>query len=56
MNVGFQDTSALEKFGYNISLNMVATVCNDKKTKRNLDGFSVNHSAEKYVKPNFVKV
>ena len=56
MNVGFFDTSALVKFGYNISLNMVATVCDDQKSKRNRDGFAISHSAEKYVRPNFVKV
>lgn len=50
----FGDTSALVKYGYNISLNMVASVC--RQAGENDDGFYIEHSADKYVKPKFIKV
>ena len=50
----FMDTSTLVKYGYNISLNMVASVCPEVGEEH--DGFAIQHSADIYVKPNFMKV
>jgi predicted SAM-dependent methyltransferase len=50
----FMDTSTLIKYGYNISLNMVASVCPEAGKEH--DGFAIQHSADVYVKPNFMKV
>jgi predicted SAM-dependent methyltransferase len=50
----FMDTSAMEKFGYNISLNMVASVC--PGVGETQDGFFIQHSADEYIKPNYIKL
>lgn len=42
------DTSTLVRYGYFISLNMVARVCPSSKPKVDFDGFSIRHAATKY--------